>query len=98
MSNIIPYEEMWQVLICRDCHVAVPTKSLTRHLRDAHKLKAKDYKPLLDAISNLPACQTIEEYPRPLNDSLPIDDLLAYPGYQCAHCDDLLSKSETIAQ
>src|SRR5437762_13887919 len=106
MSNIIPikfqylirYKETWQILICCDCHTAVPMKSLTRHLHEAHFMKAKDYQPLLNAIYNLTACHTTKEYPHPLNHSIPIDNLLVYPGYQCEHCDDLLTKSETIAQ
>src|SRR5213078_1167340 len=46
----------------------------------------------------LPTCETAEQYPRPLNDSLPIKDLAIHPGYQCEHCDDILTESKSIVQ
>ena len=61
-------------------------------------MKTKDYKPLLEAISILPACETVKQYPHPPNDSFPIDDLPILVGYQCQHCNDLLTQSESTAQ
>ena len=97
-QSLIRYEVKYQVIICRPCGAAVASKSLQRHLYEAHQMKIKDYKPLSEAISILPACETIKQYPHPSNDSFPIDDLPILVGYQCQHCNDLLTQSESIAQ
>ena len=61
-------------------------------------MNAKDYKPLCKAMSKSPACNTIEQYPHPPNESVPIEDLRIFPGYQCQHCDNSLTQSEAVAQ
>jgi hypothetical protein len=55
---------------------SLPSDRLTLH--QTHQTQAKDYKTLLDVISILPACEATEQYPRPPNDSFPIEDLIVH--------------------
>ena len=55
---------------------------------DIHRLKGKDYKPLIQALdsSNLPMLLYFNEFPSPMNDSPLIKDLPILQGFKCNHC------------
>lgn len=88
--SLLQYNEQWQALICVQCNggSAVGREGLNRHLRDIHGLKAKDYNPLLASLdsSRLSILQSLEQFPRPLDNSDPIEGLRISKGLKCLHC------------
>ena len=90
-QSLFRYEERWQVLICIDCGHGVISTSLIKHLRGIHQMKKKEYSPFTQAISSLPIIDKADDFPRPLNDSPPIDGIRIHQGYKCNHCDDMLT-------
>jgi hypothetical protein len=108
MYNLIPLEyqdlirydpESQIVIYIKDCNAAIAGQALRRHLHDIHKMSAKQYKPLLKAISKskLPVRQNISDFPRPSNDSSPVQGLKIHDGYQCTLCLHELTTSENMA-
>ena len=81
LGQFIRYEARWQVLICRPCQAAVcgAKTALIRHLRSKHHMSFRDYRPLVDAVSALPCCSAKAQFPCPLDDGPPIDDLPSFP-------------------
>src|SRR6266513_1212005 len=58
-------------------------------------MKRKEYLPLTQAVSSLPIIDKTDDFPRPLNDSPPIDDIHIHQGYKCNHCIDVLTVNKT---
>jgi hypothetical protein len=97
-QDLIRYDPEWQILICtKDCNTAIAGQSIKRHLHRTHHMNAKQYKPLIKAISTLTVCQNISDFPRPPNGSPLIQGLKVLHGYQCTLCPNYLTTSEVIA-
>jgi hypothetical protein len=97
--SLIGYNHEWHALICFKCegHSAIGRSSLVRHLRGLHGLNSKDYKPLIQALdeSGVSFLQSLEDFPRPMNDSIPIDELSILKGLECNQC-GFLSTSASV--
>ena len=97
--SVIRYNREWQVIICLQCdgHAAIGRSQLKRHLHASHGFSGKDYKPLIKALdsSNVPILQCLDDFPRPMNDSAPIEDLRINNGLKCNQC-GFLSTSQHI--
>jgi hypothetical protein len=97
-QNLIRYDPEWQVLLCiKDCNTTIAARSLKRHLHKVHDMSAKQYKPLLKAISKLPVRQTIQDFPHPPNGSPLVQGLKIHEGYQCSICPHELTTSRDVA-
>ena len=57
-------------------------------------MKKKEYSLLTQAILLLPIIDKAYDFPRPLNDSPPIDRIRIHQGYKCNHCEDMLRVNE----
>ena len=89
----IRYAGRWKALICRKCQHAVPRISLDRHLTTQHRMGISERRAVLSAFVDLPALQTIEDFPVPDNDGEPIVGLKVSDGYLCRHCGLMVSKT-----
>src|SRR5262245_11873314 len=98
--SLIRYNRQWQAIICFQCkgHAAVGRKNLIQHLRETHHLTVKDYKPLIQALdaSGVPILQSLDEFPRPINDSVPVEELSILKGLKCNHCGFLSTSMQVM--
>ena len=100
--SLVRYNQEWQAIICLKCdgHAAVGGGKLTRHLHVTHSLSAKDYKPLIKALneSGVPILQSLNQFPRPMNDSHPIEGLHIIKGLKCNQCGFLTMSPQVMRQ
>lgn len=85
-QSLLWYDAKWQVLICRVCGLGLAADRLVRHLRSVHHMKYKEHRPIVRAISTLPAIDKADQFPCPLS---PIADLPIHRGFKCDCCDKL---------
>ena len=88
-QSLFRYEERWQVLIYIKCEQNLISKNLIRHLRDIHQMKRKEYLSFTQAVSSLPIIDKIDDFPRSLNNSPPIENIRIHQDYKCNHCVDV---------
>ena len=87
-QSFLYYDQQYKVLICKKCDEpqAVHKAGLARHLWRNHSLKKKQYKPMIDAIANLPIPNTLKDLPH-IPDGLPHRHALpVIEGYACDLC------------
>ena len=58
-------------------------------------MKAKQYLPLIQAVSSLSIIDKTDDFPGPANDSSPIGGVRIQKDYKCNHCDDMLTMNES---
>src|SRR5215471_16620194 len=99
-QHIMRYDPQWHALICLKCKIpsGVGRHNLHRHFNEIDRLKANDYKPILDALdtSGLPILQSLDRFPRPPNNSIPIEGLPIQNGVKCKPCGYLSTSAKVM--
>ena len=86
-QHLLRYDSTYNVLICRQCKMAVGKQTLKRHLRERHTLTSKERKNLVQALDSVPFVTMENGFPQPLHYSHPVAGLDIHSAYKCKQCD-----------
>lgn len=79
-SQLLHYNEKYQVLICVKCEYAIQPSALSRHLKDIHQIYRGARRPYVDYARGLTLASKAVV---PSNEDFPIPYLALYKGYRC---------------
>ncbi|KAH8168969.1 hypothetical protein LIA77_11095 [Sarocladium implicatum] len=79
-SELLHYNEKYQVLICIKCEYAIQPSALSRHLKDIHQIYRGARRPYVDYARGLTLATRAVV---PSIDDFPIPYLALYKGYRC---------------
>lgn len=94
--DLLEYNAIYKVLICRDCHYAIQKNALGSHLL-RHKIYREERQRLLSTINGLDIVEP-DDLPLPNANTLPVDTLPVVSGHCCtvAGCGHLCASSKRM--
>ena len=97
--SIIHYDTQFNVVICIPCGRAVCRYGMVRHFSErVHKMKKKEYKPIIDCVTHLDMPDNIDGLPLVPDHLEPRFGLSVHDGWQCKFCPEFRTTGRQMIQ